>query len=234
MLSNIKEDKMSRLFLILICLLAATSIGCTHMTPIKSVENVTVYSTFEDKIPGKFAIIVEQARDSLDRTVEPASHLCGGWSYPLEFTSSFTTSLVTTSSYIFEQATRAYSSDIPTLRQNGFTGYVLISIKHFEPRLQFIPKMFAATATADANLGFDYTVKNLDNKTIASGVVSASRTADGEAGGICERGSDLLQTAVRNALQTSLEQYAERLANSEKIRLEFIQKKQSRRAIKSS
>jgi hypothetical protein len=207
--------------------------GCTHRTPINSVGSVTVYTTFENKIPGKFAIIVGTASESLDRTVEPASHICSGWSYPLEFTSSFATSMVSASSYIFEEVTRSYPAEIDNLKKEGYSGYVLISVKHFEPRLMFIPKMFEATGVADANIGFDYSVRNINNKVIVSGMATASRTADGSAGGVCERGSELIQTAVRNALQTSLEQYVERVANSENVRKEFTDQTNVKKALKN-
>ncbi|MDR2825896.1 MAG: hypothetical protein LBV76_03755, partial [Deltaproteobacteria bacterium] len=83
---------------ILLLLLAVACLGmtygCSHITPITSIEGVKVYSSFEERIPGKFAIVVNANESDLNRYVQPSSFACSAWSYPLVFYSSFKDSII--------------------------------------------------------------------------------------------------------------------------------------------
>lgn len=56
---------------------------------------------------------------------------------------------------------------------------------------------------------------------ILSSAVSASRTAEGDAGGAGAGGAPVIADATKKAVTEALERYAERLSNSSKLREAF-------------
>ena len=82
-------------------------------------------------------------------------------------------------------------------------------------------RLFQFDVRFKADIGFEFSVRDRENKLILSSAVSASRSSDGEAGGACEGGATSLSEAISKAFREALERYAERVSNSTKLREAF-------------
>lgn len=205
--------------IIALTLVCATATGCTYKAPVDSIKSVNVYSAYEEKVPGNFAIIVETDESLFNKTVSPSSYQCGAHDFDLEFASSFVASVKEANAGIFESvASRTTIPTVAEMEKDSLSGYVLIQGKFFEPRITFIPGFFSARSNATVNIGFDYSVRDKHNKLIVTGTVSGERSYEGEAGAFCSSGTDTLMQATQKAMRDVLERYGERISNSEKLR----------------
>lgn len=203
---------------VLVLVLGCAS-GCTYKAPVDSIKGVNVYSAYEEKIPGNFAVIVNTDESLFNKTVSPSSYQCGAHDFDLEFANSFTASVKEANEGIFEStASRATIPTVAEMEKDNLSGYVLIQGKFFEPRISFIPGFWSSRANATVNIGFDYSIRDKHNKLIVTGTVSGERSHEGEAGAFCSSGTETLMEATQKAMRDVLERYGERVSNSEKLR----------------
>lgn len=210
------------LLLATVALVMALGAGCSYKTPVNTVQSVNVYSSYDEKIPGKFAVIINADTNLLDKTVSPSSFTCAAHKFPISLTDSFTSSIIATNESIFESIfQRENIPSVEEMKKDNLSGYIFITSKLFEPRLQFIPGFWSATASASTDIGFDYNIRDSQNNLVLNGSISGNRTADGGAGGACEGGSSVLAESISKSLRDALERYGERVSNSPKLREVF-------------
>lgn len=209
---------MKKLVIALALVLGCAS-GCTYKAPVDSIKGVNVYSAYEEKIPGNFAVIVNTDESLFNKTVSPSSYQCGAHDFDLEFASSFAASVKEANTNIFESiVSRSTVPTVAEMAKDNLSGYVLIQGKFFEPRISFIPGFWSSRANATVNIGFDYSVRNAKNDLIVTGSVSGERSFEGQAGAFCGGGTEILMEATQKAMRDVLERYGERVSNSEKLR----------------
>lgn len=193
--------------------------GCAHKTIVSEPHGMVGHMFHGEKIPGTFAIVVDADEASLNRTVSSTSFLCSAWSFPLEFADAFRAGIVHASECIFEDVREVGSlPDRTDMARHGFSGYVLVRLRHFEPSVRFSQGFFSAGAFASADIGISFIVRDVDGKTLMSSVAGASRVADGGAGATCGGGADVLTGAIMKASREMLEIYIEKVLNSHQLR----------------
>ena len=193
--------------------------GCTYKAPVDSIKNVNVYSAYEEKIPGNFAIIVNNDEGLFNKTVSPSSYQCGAHDFSMTFADSFVSSIKDANSAIFESiVSRSTIPTVDEMKKDNLSGYILVQGKLFEPRISFIPGFWSARASSTVNIGFDYSIRDSDNNLVVTGTVSGERTHEGEAGMFCSSGTEVLMSATQKAMRDVLERYGERVSNSQKLR----------------
>ena len=208
-------------FLALVCLAMVMTLGsgCTYKAPVDSIKNVNVYSAYEEKIHGNFAIIVNNDEGLFNKTVSPSSYQCGAHDFSITFADSFVSSIKDANSSIFESiVSRTTIPTVDEMEKDNLAGYILIQGKLFEPRITFIPGFWSARASSTVNIGFDYSIRDKNNDLVITGSVSGERTHEGDAGAFCSGGTEILMEATQKAMRDVLERYGERVSNSQKLR----------------
>lgn len=211
----------------LICLLGLAVVvvvgaGCSYKASVPAVDIANIYTSYEEKIPGTVALIVDAQEDVFDRTIKPNTYTLGAHKYPIAAATAFKTSVLNTTKSVFENVVDR--NEIPNIQQmyaDNLNGYLVVHVKHFEPRISFIQGFWSATASSTVEIAFDFTVRDKNNGLILSSAVSASRTAEGDAGGAGAGGAPVIADATKKAVTEALERYAERLSNSSKLREAF-------------
>lgn len=203
-------------------LVMALGAGCSYKTPVNTVHGVNVYSSYEDKIPGRFALIINADRSLFDKTISSTSFTCSAHKFPISLTDSFISSIKQANEAIFESTfERSTMPTVEEMQKDNLSGYIFITSKLFEPRLQFIPGFWSTTATATTDIGFDYNIRDRNNNLLLNGSISGNRTSDGDAGNACGGGSNVLAESISKSLRDALERYGERVSNSPKLREAF-------------
>ena len=213
---------MKKLGLLVLILVMALGVGCSYKTPVNTVQGVNVYSSNEDKIPGRFALIINADKSLFDKTISSTSFICSAHKFPISLTDAFISSIKQVNESIFEYVSERVT--IPTLEEmekDNFSGYIFINSKIFEPRLQFIPGFWSTTASASTDIGFDYSIRDNNNILLLNGTISGNRTSDGDAGNMCAGGGNVLAESISKSLRDALERYGERVSNSPKLREAF-------------
>lgn len=209
---------MKNLRLLLLLALCLCAFGCTYQTPVNTISGINTYSAYDAKIPGRYALVVDANPAILDITVSPLSFTGSALDFPISLSQSFKTSIQSANQQLFEEI--ADLTTVPTIdqmKQDKLKGYVMITAKMFDARLQYIDKFFSSSVTATAGIGFDYIIRNSDNTILLTGNVSGERTDTIDSGMGGKNGSIVLQNAIQRALREALERYAERVSNSPKL-----------------
>ena len=196
--------------------------GCGYKTTVNTVSGINVYSSYEEKIPGRFALVVDSQPELLTKKVKASSFTCSAHNFPVALSNTFESSIYESTKYFFEEvASRVTIPSKEEMSKDELSGYILVKATHFEPKVTFIPGFFSGNVSTSADIGFEFSVIDRENKLILSSAVSASRSSDGEAGGACEGGATSLSEAISKAFREALERYAERVSNSTKLREAF-------------
>ena len=196
--------------------------GCSYKASVPAVDVANIYTSYEEKVPGTVALVVDAQEDVFDRTIKPNTYTLGAHKYPIAAATAFKTSVMNTTKSVFENVVD--KNEIPSIEQmytDNLNGYLVVHVKHFEPRISFIQGFWSATASSTVEIAFDFTVRDKNNNLIFSSAVSASRTAEGDAGGAGAGGAPVIADATKKAVTEALERYAERLSNSSKLREAF-------------
>lgn len=211
-----------RYLILTLMFLVCFMVGCSYKTFVAPVYGVNTYSTYEAKIPGKYALIVDAPSHILDANVHPSSTVGADATFEVSFSESFVASVKALNEDIFSSIVVA--SVVPSverMKQDNLSGYILITCKFFESDTRSVSGMFSTGVSATANFGFDYTIRNSDNEHLITGLVSSSRNASSQGGTFGTTASDnikVLQEAIQRSLRDDLEQYAQRVTNEPKLR----------------
>ena len=96
-----------------------------------------------------------------------------------------------------------------------------MDLKLFEPSIRFAHGFWETTAIANCELALDVTVSDKNNHKLITTSVGSSRMAEGPGGSACSKGAEVLSDAISKTIRETMERYAERVSNSEKIRTAF-------------
>ena len=204
---------------LLAVLVAASAVsGCAYQVKPISAPAVNIYTTYDDRIPGRWAVVVADT-SMLDKVIDPSSYECSAHKYPFNAGSTIRTSVEQTMQQVFEEVESAVnvpSSD--TMMESGNNGYVLVRVSGFQPRLVCNSKFFSMSCTGTSELAMTVDVVGLDGRKLLSTSVGGTATADGNAGGACGQAAEVVAEAYRRSLKETLERMAERISNSRRIR----------------
>ncbi len=202
--------------------------GCAYSVATKVEPAVNIYSSYDDKIPGSVILVMDNDVKSISQSVKASSYVCSAHNFPVNMGDSLALSIRKTTEQLFE--TVLEENSFPSEERMAATnsrGIIYVKLDRFSPRINFAMGFWSASANASADLVLDVTVKDAHNKKLMVTAISGSRTADGSGGGNCSGGANVLSEAISQTVRDAMERYAERLANSEKIRVAFSKPSES-------
>ena len=201
-----------------LCFMAIFYSGCTYKTSVDIVKNVNIYSCYEEKIPGNFALIIDNEESIMDVEISPSTRTCWTDTYKIYFYNTFNNSIKEMNSNIFQSILEKKTiPSVSEMEKDNFDGYILIRSKFFEPRIEVISSGLESIARVTVGIGFDYIIRDKNNKMILNDTVSSERTYE-ENISLCSHASKSINSAVQKSMRDALERYGERISNSEKLR----------------
>lgn len=210
---------MIQLVSLLVGFLIAVSIsGCSYNVQPVSTKALNIYSAYENKVPGTYALVMDNSVRIVNKELAPASYVCSAHRYPISVGDSLAVSIKQTLESVFEQVIE--QGTVPSsenLSKLGLNGIVLVRLDDFSPRILCTQGMFQGTCSASTDISFGVTVRGLTGPLVAT-AASGSKTADGDAGGYCGGGATVVAESITRATRDALERLAERLANSPRLR----------------
>ena len=121
--------------------------GCGYKTTVNTVSGINVYSSYEEKIPGRFALVVDSQPELLTKKVKASSFTCSAHNFPVALSNTFESSIYEATKSIFEEvATRVTIPSKEEMSKDELSGYILVKATHFEPKVTFIPGFFSGAA----------------------------------------------------------------------------------------
>jgi hypothetical protein len=196
--------------------LAAVSLSaCTYEVKTAAAPALNVYSSYGDKLPGKFALLVQP--EIMTKEVEPSSDNCGPHDYPIDARAAFKQSAIDTVAQLVEAVEpieKALTS--AELREGQYRGQIIVKAEEYSPRLTFIPGFWMAHASSTVDISASLLVDGPDGRLLGT-KASESRTVESDASG-CGSGTDALAKANGKAMEAVLDRLAERFSNEPRLR----------------
>ena len=191
--------------------------GCAWDTPTDISASYSVYSNYDDKIPGKYALYVD-AEKMKRENIESAGFECWGYSYPVDAREGFTQSVHGTFANLLEEVEVVDEPvSFTDLEARGLDGVIRIEVEDLDADLFVIDGFWIAEIEADAEITATIQVIGREGHLLGS-TVEGSEDHRTSAGLVCEGGSDALSGAVEAAAEETIERLGERLVNSERVR----------------
>ena len=200
--------------IIIIAAVAVALAGCTYNATVGVTPALSVYSSHEGKINGRWALAID-----VDRLADPgdvAGVGCSAHNYPIDMKSAFRASAVATIENLVEDV-QLIDRPLPvaTLADNGYAGQVILKSEELEAELQAIPGFWSGQIEGEVELTVSVIVDGRDGRLLGTSVQE-----DGEVriGGGCGDGGEALGKAGEESLKRTLTVIGERLSNSRRIR----------------
>ncbi len=208
---------MNRLFVLLILGTVVLS-SCSYAVRPVSAPAVNIYSSYDEKIPGTFVVVIDDSVTHISREIKPSGRICSAYKYPISVGDSMALSVMGTLRSVFEniieQSTLPTSEDLIKMDARGS---ILIKMERFDSKVRCSQGFMSASCTATSDIEFGVRVRGVNRKLFATSV-GDSATVDGDAGGACEDIANLLSESISKSVKEALERLGERLSNSSRLR----------------
>lgn len=190
--------------------------GCSYAAKPIAVGSYNVYSSYSNKLPGKYFLFVDATL--MDRTIKPADFNCSAHSFPIQLSGSFGESVrQTLSNLVGEIELVTTPVDRTELLKRGAKGMIVVRGESMDARLRAIPGLWTVTIETDVEITASITVDGRNGRLLGS-TVSGTGHSDGDAGAFCGGGSEVLTESAGKAVEQTLARLGETFVNSERVR----------------
>ena len=187
--------------------------GCTYQSQVTPQASYDVYSGYEDRVSGKWALHVS-GENNLQGTAEELSYTCSAHNYPISYGSSFRNSVEATISNLVDDIES--TSDVPVESLDSATaGLIRVRAESADADLRFHQGFWTSKPEANARVRATLQVEGKSGKLMGTTVIGRG-TAGAEGG--CEKGADALRKASEEALEELMREIGERFTNSPRVR----------------
>ena len=198
-------------------LAALMTAGCTHAVKPVSAPAVNIYTSYGDKVPGWWVLVLDDGVD-FQREISPSSYECSAHKYAIGTDGAVASSVRSTFEQVFETVeVRSSAPTVDEMKNGGIKGYAVVRLTDFIPRLTCSSSFWSVNCTARAEINFSVEISTAEGKLLST-TVGGNNSADGSAGGACGKAGEVMSEAMRLGLQDALERMAERVSNAPKLR----------------
>jgi hypothetical protein len=190
--------------------------GCAYNAPVDVTPAYNVYSNYDDKLAGRYALYVDaEEMQSEGRTRGMA---CAAHSYPYDGRDPFKQSVLATFQNIVEDVELVdFQLDTDALVAQGFQAQLSVEVESSEVDLTVHAGFWSSEIEADAEIVASVRAMGKSGVLLGSSI-EGSDDAVADAGGFCEGASTAMQEALGGAIKKTMERLGERLANARKLR----------------
>ncbi|GIX12351.1 MAG: hypothetical protein KatS3mg118_0310 [Paracoccaceae bacterium] len=200
----------------LVLAVAAMAGGCSYNAPTSVAPATNIYSSYDDRVPGRFALVVDA--DRMAQVVSPGGYACSAHRFPVDARQAFRTSVLRTFENIaqsVEPVERALSRE--QLAAAGYDGLIRVTVEDLDVDVAVIPGFWTAEIEADAELTMSLAVEGPDGRRLGT-TVEGRDDHRADAGAACEGGAQAIGRAVEKAMKEALERAGERFTNAPRLR----------------
>lgn len=190
--------------------------GCQYKAEPMSVGAYNVYSSYGDKLPGKYLLYVDAS--ALSKAIKPSDLNCAAHTFPLDLRSGFTGSVRKTfETLVAELEVVERPVDRAELQSRGARGMIIVKGEELDGRLRVVPGFWTAGMETEVELAASIIVDGRNGRLLGS-TVGGNGNAQGDAGGFCEGGAKALVQSAEKAMKEAVGRLGEALTNSERVR----------------
>ncbi|EHP94203.1 hypothetical protein MetexDRAFT_0948 [Methylorubrum extorquens DSM 13060] len=187
--------------------------GCTYTANTTAAPARNVITSFSNKVPGKWAVLVEA--DRLNTTARSEDLNCSAHTFPINFTQGFPASVRETFPNVFAQVEDAEAAE--GVRNAKARGVIQVRGENLQSRLKIVPGFWSNNVVVDVDMTVAVTVEGANGRLFGKTFDGRGR-ADRPLGMFCAGGAEAVKAAAEDAQRDVLRRIAEELANSERVR----------------
>ena len=198
------------------CTAAALLGGCAYQAPVRIQPNLNVYSSYGDKLPGKFLIYVED--NSFLQTVHSTGVACAMHSYPLDLRFPFRESAIGTLRELVEEV-EVVEAPLPSaeVAARHARGMVIIKSDGLTAHFLVVPGFWQASVDSNVSMSATISVDGQNGRLFGT-EAEGQGNAQSPAGSFCGGAANALAEATQKAMKQMLGQLGERFSNSPRLR----------------
>lgn len=199
-------------FLLFATLLSA----CAYNAPVDVSPAYNVYSNYEDKLPGRYALYVDSAEAKGEGEIK--GFACSAHSYPYDGEAPFASSVVATFRNIVEEVELVdMPMDAAALSSGGYQAQLSVEVVSMEVDLRVIQGFWSSEIEAETEIAA--TVRAVNNAGVLLGsTIEGNADAEADSGMACEGAATAMQESISEAIEEAMERLGERLANARRLR----------------
>lgn len=198
------------------CALALATTACAYNAPTSVAPARAVYSNYDDKVAGNYALYVDS--EEMLKDVKVIGFACSAHSYPTDARAAFRRSVVGTFENLVERVEVVERPLSQTaLIERGLTAMIVVEAEDFSVDLSVIPGFLNKQMQADVEIAARIAVDGQRGRLLGSSVEGDDdfRT---DAGFACDGGGAAIGRATEKAMKEAMERLGERLTNSRRLR----------------
>lgn len=199
---------MNRIF-ISVVLSAAGLAACSYPVETPPAEAVPVVTAYTDKVPGKWALIVDAAR--ANTTLEDAGTRCSQTDYPLDLSKAFTATADATFRTVADEVrVTDHALSRSDLMAGGYAGVIIVSVSSLKASIK-TNGVIESRAAAEAEIDGEILVIKSGERMVdsrQSGKGDAERDTHIDCSGAGEAAAAASDTAVQDVVRKLAEQFA--------------------------
>ncbi|MDG4868394.1 hypothetical protein P8631_10330 [Guyparkeria sp. 1SP6A2] len=201
---------------IVVCLAAVLFSGCAYNSNAPVSASYDVYSSYGDKVPGRYALYIDGGDFKGD--FKPLGFACSAHTYSQDATGAFEQSVIKTFENIIVTVEPVDSPlSFEELKSRNLDGQIVVRGEEMDVRISVIPGFWSASIEADVEFAANMTVDSQQGRLLGT-TVSGDGDALAGAGTACEGGAKALSLAASDALKELMQRLGERISNSPRVR----------------
>lgn len=200
-----------------IAILGSSVVGCSYNAPVEISAAYNVNSSYEEKVPGKWAIWIDGS-ELKDNNVKPSTYACSAHKFPIDASKAFEKSTLNTFTNLVESIERV-DNPIPAskLGDYGYTGQILIEGEDLDVDLMFTQGFW--TMSGEAEVEFEASLSAfIQTGKVLGTTVSGSGEGQGDAGSACGGGAQMIGKGAEEGMKRILRKMGEKFSSSSKLR----------------
>jgi len=190
--------------------------GCAYQVPTKVKPSYSVYTAYDEKLPGRAAVYVDASEAR--QTVKVSGFSCSAHNFPVDAESEIETAVVKTIGNLMEGVEKV---DRPLTRDQlasyGVDAMVVVKVEDMDVDLIVIPGFWSAEMESEADLALGVKVDTKSGRKVGAMVSGIGEERAG-AGSACEGGAIAISKALEEALSDVFAELGEAIANSDRLR----------------
>jgi len=193
------------------------SVGCAHNAPIDIAPSYDVYSNYDDKMPGKFALTVDASE--MTKEIKPDGFVCSAHTFPVDGASAFETSVLKTFENLVEEVVLLDNPlNQSSLKSQGYRAQLVVKARDLDVDLKVIQGFWTAEIEADVEITASVEAINVAQGKVLGATIEGDADGKAPAGAFCEGGGKAIGIAMQEAMKETMERLGERLTNARRMR----------------